>query len=98
MTTGWIAMVEHAQRPEVAAVGPQLLYRDGTVQHAGMFLANNGIGRHAFRFAAKRRPVLFRAGADAAQCHGGYRRLHAGPPRYVRAAWAFRRSASDHQQ
>ena len=40
------------QRPEVGVVGPQLLYPDGKVQHAGMFLGA-GIGRHAFRFAAR---------------------------------------------
>ena len=52
-------MMEHAQRPEVGITGPQLLYRDGKVQHAGMFLATNGIGRHAFRFAAKDDPCYF---------------------------------------
>jgi ADP-heptose:LPS heptosyltransferase/GT2 family glycosyltransferase len=56
----WLdALVEHAQRPEVGLAGPQLLYRDGTIQHAGMFLANNGIGRHAFRFAAGDDPCYF---------------------------------------
>ena len=56
----WLdALVEHAQRPEVGIVGPQLLYRDGTVQHAGMFLASNGIGRHAFRHAAADDPCYF---------------------------------------
>ncbi|HYZ62945.1 MAG TPA: glycosyltransferase, partial [Acetobacteraceae bacterium] len=56
----WLdVMLEHAQRPEVGAVGPQLLYPDGKVQHAGMFLSNNGIGRHAFRFAAKDDPCYF---------------------------------------
>ena len=41
----WLdAMLEHAQRPEVAVVGPQLLYPDRKVQHAGMFLATPGIG------------------------------------------------------
>jgi O-antigen biosynthesis protein len=56
----WLdALVEHAQRPEVGIVGPQLLYRDGTVQHAGMFLAGNGIGRHAFRYAAADDPCYF---------------------------------------
>ncbi len=56
----WLhALVEHAQRPEVGAVGPQLLYRDGTVQHAGMFLSSNGIGRHAFRHAAADDPCYF---------------------------------------
>jgi ADP-heptose:LPS heptosyltransferase/GT2 family glycosyltransferase len=57
---GWLdAMMEHARRPEVGITGPQLLYRDGKVQHAGMFLANNGIGRHAFRFAANDDPCYF---------------------------------------
>lgn len=57
---GWLdAMMEHARRPDVGIVGPQLLYRDGKVQHAGMFLANNGIGRHAFRFAASDDPCYF---------------------------------------
>ena len=56
----WLdALVEHAQRPEVGIVGPQLRYRDGKVQHAGMFLSNNGIGRHAFRFAAHDDPCYF---------------------------------------
>jgi GT2 family glycosyltransferase len=56
----WLdALVEHAQRPEVGIVGGRLLYRDGTVQHAGMFLSSNGIGRHAFRHAAKDDPCYF---------------------------------------
>jgi ADP-heptose:LPS heptosyltransferase/GT2 family glycosyltransferase len=56
----WLdAMMEHARRPEVGITGPQLLYRDGKVQHAGMFLSNNGIGRHAFRFAAGDDPCYF---------------------------------------
>jgi ADP-heptose:LPS heptosyltransferase/GT2 family glycosyltransferase len=56
----WLdAMLEHAQRPEVGVTGARLLYPDGKVQHAGMFLANNGIGRHAFRFAAPDDPGYF---------------------------------------
>jgi ADP-heptose:LPS heptosyltransferase/GT2 family glycosyltransferase len=56
----WLdAMMEHGQRPEVGITGPQLLYPDGKVQHAGMFLANNGIGRHAFRFASRDDPCYF---------------------------------------
>lgn len=56
----WLeVLMEHAQRPEVGIVGPQLLYPDRKVQHAGMFLANNGIGRHAFRFAAEDEPGYF---------------------------------------
>jgi ADP-heptose:LPS heptosyltransferase/GT2 family glycosyltransferase len=47
----WLdALLEHGQRPEVGVVGPQLLYPDGKVQHAGLFLADTK-GRHAFRFA-----------------------------------------------
>ena len=56
----WLdVLMEHAQRPEVGIVGARLLYPDRKVQHAGMFLANNGIGRHAFRFAAEDEPGYF---------------------------------------
>ena len=47
----WLhAMLEAAERPEVGAVGARLLYPDGRIQHAGMYLSQSG-GRHAFRFA-----------------------------------------------
>ncbi len=47
----WLdALLEHAQRPEVGVVGARLLYPDRRVQHAGMFLAANGVARHAFRY------------------------------------------------
>ncbi len=56
----WLeALLEQAQRPEVGAVGPQLLYPDRRVQHAGMFLANVGVARHAFRHAAEDDPGYF---------------------------------------
>ncbi len=56
----WLdAMLEHVRRPEVAVVGPQLLYPDNKVQHGGMFLATPGIARHAFRFAASDEPGYF---------------------------------------
>ena len=55
----WLgALLEHAQRPEVGVVGPQLVYPDGKVQHAGMFLARK-VARHAFRFAAADEPGSF---------------------------------------
>ncbi|HEX5453906.1 MAG TPA: glycosyltransferase family 9 protein [Stellaceae bacterium] len=57
---GWLeAMLEEAQRPEVGVVGPRLLYPDGRVQHAGMFLAAMGQARHAFRHAAGDDPGYF---------------------------------------
>jgi GT2 family glycosyltransferase len=41
---GWLeAMLEHAQRPEVGAVGARLLYPDGRIQHAGVIV---GVGSH----------------------------------------------------
>ncbi len=56
----WLgALLEHAQRPEVGAVGAQLLYPDRRVQHAGMFLAQPGVARHAFRYAAESDPGYF---------------------------------------
>jgi GT2 family glycosyltransferase len=56
----WLdALLEQAQRPDVGAVGPQLLYPDRRVQHAGMFLAGRGIARHAFRGAAEDEPGYF---------------------------------------
>ena len=56
----WLdVLLESATRPEVGIVGPRLLYPARTVQHAGMFLANNGIARHAFRFAAEDDPCYF---------------------------------------
>ena len=56
----WLdSLVEHARRPEVGIVGPRMLFPDGTVQHAGMFLCSVGIARHAFRFAAATDPGYF---------------------------------------
>lgn len=51
VTSGWVdAMLEHAQRAEVGAVGCKLLYPDRTVQHAGMILGVGG-GRAEARVA-----------------------------------------------
>lgn len=39
----WLTnMAEHIQRPEVGAVGAKLLYPHGTIQHAGVILAERG--------------------------------------------------------
>lgn len=46
----WLdAMVEHALRPEVGAVGAKLLYPDGAIQHAGIFMGFRKNCGHAFR-------------------------------------------------
>jgi GT2 family glycosyltransferase len=46
----WIsAMIEHAQRPEVGAVGAKLLFPDGRIQHAGIVLGAGGAACHAHR-------------------------------------------------
>ena len=56
----WLdALLEHAQRPEVGVVGPQLIYPDRKVQHAGIFLTTLGAGRHSFRFLAEDDPGYF---------------------------------------
>jgi ADP-heptose:LPS heptosyltransferase/GT2 family glycosyltransferase len=56
---GWLeALLAHAVQPDVGVVGPLLLYPDGRVQHAGMFLAGNH-GIHAFRFAPADEPGPF---------------------------------------
>ena len=45
----WLTiMAEHVQRPEVGAVGARLLYRDETIQHAGVVVGVRGLAKHAF--------------------------------------------------
>ena len=45
--TGWLeALAEHAQRPEVGAVGARLFYPDGLVQHAGVAVGIGGLADH----------------------------------------------------
>jgi GT2 family glycosyltransferase len=46
----WLtALLEHAQRPEVGAVGAKLLYADGRIQHAGVVVGINRAAANAFR-------------------------------------------------
>ena len=45
--TGWLeTLAEHAQRPEVGAVGARLFYPDGLVQHAGVAVGIGGLADH----------------------------------------------------
>lgn len=49
ITSDWIeSMLEHAQRPEVGAVGAKLLFPNDQVQHAGVLVGIGGIANHAF--------------------------------------------------
>jgi GT2 family glycosyltransferase len=44
---GWIeTLAEHAQRPEIGAVGARLFYPDGSVQHAGVAVGIGGFAEH----------------------------------------------------
>jgi GT2 family glycosyltransferase len=43
-----LAMLEHAQRREVGAVGAKLLYPDGSIQHCGVILGMGSVAGHAF--------------------------------------------------
>ena len=53
---GWLeAMLEHAQRPEVGAVGAKLLYPDGRIQHGGVVVGvgspwEPGVAMHSHQF------------------------------------------------
>jgi len=57
LTADWIeALVEQSSRPAIGAAGGRLLYRDGSVQHAGVILGTRGIAGHAHRFAPGNSP------------------------------------------
>lgn len=50
ITSEWLAaMLEHAQHPEVGAVGAQLRYPNNTIQHAGVVMGLYGNCSHAFK-------------------------------------------------
>ena len=50
ITEEWLtAMLEHAQRPEIGAVGAQLWYPNNVIQHAGVVLGLFGNCSHAFK-------------------------------------------------
>jgi len=51
LSPDWIErMLEHAQRPEIGAVGCKLLYPDGRIQHAGVVAGMVGAAGHPHKF------------------------------------------------
>jgi O-antigen biosynthesis protein len=60
ITHDWIeAMLEHAQRREVGAVGCKLLYPDDTIQHAGVVFGPHEQAIHPFRHFPDSHPGYF---------------------------------------
>lgn len=58
--SGWLrAMLEHAQRAEVGAVGAKLLYPNGRIQHAGVVYGVGGVAGHAFKGCARKSSSYF---------------------------------------
>jgi GT2 family glycosyltransferase len=56
----WLtSMLEFAQHKTIGAVGAKLLYRDGTIQHAGVVLGIGGVAGHSHRYMAEHRPGYF---------------------------------------
>jgi len=56
----WIeAMLEHAQREEVGAVGAKLLYPNNTIQHAGIIIGLGGYAGHSHKLTRANSPGYF---------------------------------------
>jgi GT2 family glycosyltransferase len=65
----WLrALEEHAQRPEVGAVGAKLLYPDGRIQHAGIAVGIGGLAGHPFRFRREAPDEIRDVSAVTAAC------------------------------
>ncbi|MFW2440907.1 MAG: glycosyltransferase family 2 protein [Arenicellales bacterium] len=56
----WIeAMLEHAQREEVGAVGAKLLYPNNSIQHAGIIMGLGGYAGHSHKLCPINNPGYF---------------------------------------
>jgi GT2 family glycosyltransferase len=65
----WLrALEEHAQRPEVGAVGAKFLYPDGRIQHAGIAVGIGGLAGHPFRFRREAPDEIRDVSAVTAAC------------------------------
>lgn len=65
----WLtALEEHAQRPEVGAVGARLLYPDGRIQHAGIAVGIGRVAGHPGRFKRDLPLVVRDVSAVTAAC------------------------------
>jgi GT2 family glycosyltransferase len=57
----WLTeMMRYALRPDVGAVGAKLLYKDGSIQHAGIVVGIGDAAGHAHRFLPAGHPGYFR--------------------------------------
>ncbi|MEO2175876.1 MAG: glycosyltransferase family 2 protein [bacterium] len=49
VTVNWLElMLGHAQRSSIGAVGPKLLFENGTIQHCGVLMGMHGLANHHF--------------------------------------------------
>jgi O-antigen biosynthesis protein len=65
----WLrALEEHAQRPEVGAVGAKLLYPNGRIQHAGIAVGIGGLAGHPYRFRRRAPAGVRNVSAVTAAC------------------------------
>jgi hypothetical protein len=65
----WLrALEEHAQRPEVGAVGAKLLYPNGRIQHAGIAVGIGGLAGHPYRFQRSAPEGIRNVSAVTAAC------------------------------
>jgi len=61
----WLELLlEHAQRPQVGAVAPLLLYGDGRVQHAGAALGMHDYAGHPFAGLKPDQPTAYGSATD----------------------------------
>ena len=65
----WLeAMMEHAHRPDIGAVGSLLLFSDNRIQHAGVLMGVWGLAGHSFRHLDSREGYYFDLPALTRNC------------------------------